>query len=93
MYQKMALMVCICLILKSKIIKKENYYNTMIILFAELIVAKPFPTESVGVDGGPNCNGLKCSLGTEFCTTCCNGQGSKEGKCVPKGAFFVCQCQ
>ncbi|KAG2398045.1 uncharacterized protein HKW66_Vig0137190 [Vigna angularis] len=40
-----------------------------------------FPTESVRVesDPPPDCNGLKCSFGTQFCTICCNGQGSKQG--------------
>jgi len=67
----------------------------MIFFFVGLVAAKPLFTKSIRVDSDPppDCNGLKCSLGTQFCTICCNGQGSKHGKCVPKGTFYVCQCQ
>ncbi|BAT91112.1 hypothetical protein VIGAN_06242000 [Vigna angularis var. angularis] len=49
-----------------------------ILFSAELFVSQQ---ESVRVesDPPPDCNGLKCSFGTQFCTICCNGQGSKQG--------------
>jgi len=41
----------------------------------------------------PDCNGLKCSLGTKFCSICCSGQGYTNGICVPSGEYYVCKCQ
>ena len=75
---------------RNLLIKLVNLFCVTELIVAESVTGEPITTQG---GSGPDCNGLKCSLGTQFCDICCKGQGHKSGICVNGGEYYYCKCQ
>ena len=56
---------------------------------AESVTGEQITTQ---IDRAIECSELKCSVGTQFCSICCRGQGYLDGTCVKGANYYNCQC-